>query len=44
MTVVSGYFGPATRDAVRRFQLDRGIEPTGDYGPITSAAIAVDRP
>jgi N-acetyl-anhydromuramyl-L-alanine amidase AmpD len=43
MDVVTGYFGPATRDALRRFQLDRGIEPTGDYGPLTSAAMAVDR-
>ncbi len=44
MDVVSGYFGPATRDAVRRFQLDREIDSTGEYGPITSAALAVDRP
>jgi len=43
MEVVTGYFGPATRDALRRFQLDRGIEPTGDYGPLTWAAMALDR-
>jgi peptidoglycan hydrolase-like protein with peptidoglycan-binding domain len=43
MEVVTGYFGPATRDALRRFQLDRGIEPTGDYGSLTWAAMAVDR-
>jgi peptidoglycan hydrolase-like protein with peptidoglycan-binding domain len=43
MDVVSGYFGPATRDAIRRFQTDRGIEPTGEYGPLTSAALALDR-
>jgi N-acetyl-anhydromuramyl-L-alanine amidase AmpD len=44
MDVVTGYFGPATRDAVRRFQLDRGIDPTGDYEPLTRAAMALDRP
>ncbi len=43
MNVVSGYFGPATRDGVRRFQLEREIEATGEYGPITSAAMALDR-
>jgi len=43
MEVVTGYFGPATRDAVRRFQLDRGIDPTGNYGPLTRAAMALDR-
>ena len=44
MDVVTGYFGPATRDALRRFQLDRGIDPTGDYEPLTRAAMALDRP
>ncbi len=44
MDVVTGYFGPVTRDAVRRFQLDRGIDPTGDYEPLTRAAMVVDRP
>ena len=44
LDVVTGYFGPATRDAVRRFQLDRGIDPTGEYGPITRAAMSLDRP
>jgi peptidoglycan hydrolase-like protein with peptidoglycan-binding domain len=44
MDVVTGYFGPATRDAIRRFQLDHGIDPTGDYEPLTRAAMAVDRP
>ncbi|HAF11650.1 MAG TPA: hypothetical protein DCK98_16450 [Chloroflexi bacterium] len=43
MDMVTGYFGPATRDAVRRFQLDHGIDPTGDYGPLTRAAMALDR-
>ena len=41
---VTGYFGPVTRDAVRRFQRDRGIEPTGIYGLLTRAALALDRP
>ena len=43
LNVITGYFGPATRDAVRRFQADRGIEPTGQYGPLTQAALALDR-
>lgn len=43
MDVVTGYFGPATRDAVRRFQIDRAIEPTGEYGPVTRAAMSLDR-
>ena len=43
MEAITGYFGPATRDAVRRFQVDHGIEPTGSYGPLTQAALAVDR-
>jgi len=41
--VVTGYFGPATRDAVSRFQRDRAIDPTGTYGPLTRAAMALDR-
>ena len=41
--VVTGYFGPATRDAVSRFQRDRAIDPTGSYGPLTRAAMALDR-
>ena len=43
MNAVSGFFGPITRDAVRRFQFDNGIEPTGQYGPLTRAAMAVNR-
>lgn len=43
MNAVTGYFGPVTRDAVRRFQFDNGIEPTGQYGPLTRAAIGVSR-
>lgn len=42
MAVVTGYFGPVTRDAVQRFQRDHGITPTGNYGPLTRAALARD--
>lgn len=41
---VTGYFGPATRDAVRRFQGDHGITTTGNYGPLTRAAMAAALP
>jgi len=40
MSLVTGYFGPLTRDAVRRFQVDHSITPTGNYGPLTRAALA----
>ena len=40
---VTGYYGPATRDAVRRFQRDRGIQATGNFGPLTRAAMALER-
>ena len=40
LAVVTGYYGPVTRDAVRRFQQDRGISATGNYGPLTRAAMA----
>lgn len=43
LDVVTGYFGPLTRDAVRRFQQDRGIVTTGNYGPLTRAALAATR-
>lgn len=39
MSLVTGYFGPLTFDAVRRFQTDHGITPTGNYGPLTRAAL-----
>lgn len=42
MDVVTGYFGPVTRAAVRRFQTDHGVTPTGNYGPLTRAALARD--
>ena len=43
LDAVTGYYGPATRDAVRRFQQDHGIVPTGNYGPLTRAALAAER-
>lgn len=42
MDLVTGYFGPVTKDAVSRFQRDRGIDPTGAYGPLTRAAMGLD--
>jgi len=40
---VNGTFGPRTQEAVRRFQLARGIQPAnGIVGPSTAAAL--DRP
>jgi peptidoglycan hydrolase-like protein with peptidoglycan-binding domain len=42
LEVVTGYFGPLTRDAVRRFQSDHQITPTGSYGPRTRAALSLD--
>ncbi len=38
--MVTGYFGPLTESAVRRFQADHGIDRTGTYGPLTRAAMA----
>ncbi len=35
----NGYFGPATRSALIRFQLENGIAPTGMVGPMTRNAI-----
>ena len=37
---VTGYYGPLTREAVRRFQRDHGIPTTGNVGPLTRAALA----
>ncbi|MCS6886535.1 MAG: peptidoglycan-binding protein [Acidobacteriota bacterium] len=34
-----GNFGPRTLDAVKRFQRDHGIPPTGNFGPLTRAAM-----
>lgn len=42
MSLVTGFFGPITRDAVRRFQTDHGITPTGNFGPLTRGALTRD--
>jgi N-acetyl-anhydromuramyl-L-alanine amidase AmpD len=39
MNLVTGYYGPITRDALNRFQQDSGIDPTA-YGPLTRMALA----
>ncbi len=36
---IDGIFGPLTRSAVVRFQLDNGLVPDGIVGPMTWAAI-----
>lgn len=36
---IDGIFGPLTRSAVVRFQLDNGLVPDGIVGPNTWAAI-----
>ncbi len=41
MSAVTGYFGPVTREAVRRFQADHGVISTGNYGPLTQMALAL---
>ncbi len=43
MDTVTGYFGPVTRDAVNRFQIDHAITPTGTYGALTRMALASAR-
>ena len=35
----TGYFGPITRNQVRRFQAAKGIRTTGNIGPLTWAAL-----
>ena len=39
MSQVTGYFGPITEAAVRRFQRDHGVDAIGVYGPRTRAAL-----
>lgn len=39
VTPVSGWFGPKTRDAVKKFQRENGIDPVGQIGPITRKAL-----
>lgn len=36
---ISGYYGPLTREAVKRFQKEHGIESTGFTGPKTMSRI-----
>lgn len=36
---VTGFFGPATQRAVKRFQEKHGIEPVGFVGPATRAKL-----
>jgi N-acetyl-anhydromuramyl-L-alanine amidase AmpD len=42
MQLVTGYFGSLTQEAVRRFQGDHQIAPTGYYGPRTREALSLD--
>jgi hypothetical protein len=37
---VTGFYGPLTYGAVKKFQADNGIEQTGTVGPITRAKLA----
>lgn len=34
-TLVTGYFGPLTQEAVKKFQAKHGITPTGYFGPMS---------
>ena len=36
---ITGYFGPLTENAVKRFQAKYGIEKVGIVGPVTRAKI-----
>ena len=38
---VDGKFGPKTQEAVRKFQQEKGIQPTGQIDPQTIAALGV---
>lgn len=40
---ITGTFGPATREALRRYQRSREIRPTGFLGPQTRAALNRER-
>jgi hypothetical protein len=37
--VVTGYYGPVTTAAVKKFQLSAGLKPNGIWGPLSKAAL-----
>ena len=37
----TGYFGPATRAALMKYQMDNSISSTGYYGPLTRASLGM---
>jgi hypothetical protein len=37
---VTGYYGPITTRAVKRFQRSAGLKPDGIWGPLSAAALA----
>ncbi|NPC92868.1 peptidoglycan-binding protein [Bacillus sp. WMMC1349] len=40
---MAGYYGPKTKDAIRRFQLMHGLVAKGIYGPKTKAKLEAYR-
>ncbi len=40
----TGYYGPITQDAVRRFQQAKGLKPDGIFGPQSRAALSGQAP
>ena len=40
----TGYFGPVTRDAVRRFQLTIRVPQTGTVDPLTATKLGINNP
>ncbi len=37
--VSKGYFGPLTKEALKKYQASLGVKATGYYGPLTRAAV-----